>query len=327
MALKLRGTFSQNPRMAPMVEGAIQPKDIEVTFESGSAAELHEAHLRDSAHDVFEFSLSNYMITKERPRDLWDWVALPVFMSKATLGLNTYVHVRSGIETAADLRGKRFGVPDYTMTAGLWFRAQLRALYDIHPQHIEWFNGRAGEHAHGKQMGMDTDPPVGVKLHWLQQGQLNEMLQSGELDAAFPAGGSADVDTGTSNVRRLFDDGGRDFFASFYRKAGFLPVNHTVCVQRKLVEREPWVAEALFDAMERSKQEAYRRDPRAAGVFPRSNEDIDWQRSVFGEDPFPFGLAANRPMLEMLAQQSNVDGLTKRPADIDGLFAESLRGT
>jgi 4,5-dihydroxyphthalate decarboxylase len=267
------------------------------------------------------------MITKERPKDLWDWTAIPIFFSKAALGLNSYANAQAGIQSAADLKGKRFGIPDYTMTAGLWFRAQLKALYDILPQDMEWWVGRVGEHSHGAQMGMQENPPQGVTLKWADhEGQINEMLQSGELDAAFPAG-SADIDPSTGKVRRLFEDGGRQFFADFQQKVGFLPVNHTVVVQRKLVEKEPWVAEALFEAFEASKQEAYRRDRASSMVFPRGREDFDWQESVFGPDPFKSGFKANRDMLAMAAEQSNIDGLTRQRANIDELYWQSLRNT
>jgi 4,5-dihydroxyphthalate decarboxylase len=326
MPLQLRGTFSPNPRMKPLIDGTVKAKDIEITWESGSPADLHERHLRESAHDVFEFSISNYMITKERPNPLWDWTAIPIFFSRALLAVNSYVNVRSGIETAADLRGKRFGIPDYTMTAGVWFRAMLRELYGIRPQDVSWFVTRPPEHSHGVQLGVDKDGPADVSIEWLKEGEGVRMLTSGELDAAFPAG-SINFPTDHPDVRRLFPDGGREFVASFLQKTGFTPVNHTVLVQRKLAEKEPWVPEALYDAFERSKLEAYRRDPHGRDMFHDGRDDLDWQRSVFGDDPFPSGLSANRATLKMGAEQSNVDGLTREPAKIDELFWETVKNT
>lgn len=326
MALQLRGTFSPNPRVAPLYDGTIQPTGIELAWEVGPAGDLHEMHLRDSAHDVFEFSISNYLVTRERTRELWDWVMIPVFASKATLGLQTLVNAGAGIGGGADLAGRRFGIPDYTMTAGLWFRAQLRELWGIQPQDIEWYVARQGEQSHGRQLGFDTDPPRGVTLHWAGDGDVNRMLQAGELDAAFPAA-DVDIDTSTGNVEPLFPDGGRRFMADFQQKAGFLPVNHVVLVQRRLVEREPWVPEAIFEAFEAAKREAYRRDRTAAGIFRAGNDDLDWQAAAFGADPFPYGLAANAAMLEAAARQSNLDGLTSRQWDLASCVAESLRGT
>ena len=70
--LQLRGTFSPNPRLAPLLDGTVKPTGIEIQFESGSAGELHETHLRDNAFDVFEFSISHYMMTREHPGK-WEW--------------------------------------------------------------------------------------------------------------------------------------------------------------------------------------------------------------------------------------------------------------
>lgn len=322
--LRLRAAFSANPRVAPLMDGTVPTPGVELAWDSGSAGDLHERHLRDSAHDVFEFSISNYLVTRERFRDEWDWVMLPVYASKATLGVNTLVNVDAGIESAGQLAGRRFGIPDYTMTAGLWFRAQLRTLWGIAPGDLTWVVGRQGEHSHGYQMGFHQDPPRGVALEWSDPVAMNEMLQDGRVDAAFPAE-DVPVDTGTGRVRRLFPDRGRRFFAEYAATAGHLPVNHVVLLQRRLVEAEPWVVEVLLTAFEAAKQEAYRRDRGARGVFRDPNADVEEQVAAFGEDPFPYGLAANRAMLDVAAEQSHLDGLTARRVDLADWVAEPAR--
>lgn len=326
MKRQLRAAFMPNPRVEPLLDGSIQPSGIELHWETGDAGDLHKRHLRDSEFDVFEFSISNFLVTRDRPRDLWDWVMIPVYASKATLGINTWVNVDSGIETGADLRGKRFGIPDYTMTAGLWMRAQLATLWDIGPDEMDWFVGREGEQSHARQLGFGAAPPRGINLHWSTPSELNALLQSGDIDAAFPAQ-DVPLDTESGRVRRLFPDRGRDFFAQFYAKAGFLPVNHVVLVQRPLVEAEPWIAESLLDAFVAAKEESYRRDRSAAGVFRGGNDDMERQVDYFGPDPFGYGFAANAPMLEMAARQSYADGLTSRVLDLAESVAESVRDT
>jgi 4,5-dihydroxyphthalate decarboxylase len=265
------------------------------------------------------------MITKEKPRDLWDWTAIPIFLSKALLATNSLANVDSGVEAPSDLGGKRFGIADYTMTAGVWFRAMLLELYGIRPQDIEWIVSRSKEHSHGVQLGVDQDPPRDVSITWSNPEEVSRRLEAGEIHASFSNGLSTTSDNPA--VRPLFPDGGRRFVHDFVQKTGFGPVNHTVVMQRKLAEREPWLPEALFEAFNRSKQEAYRRDPRAAALFRDQTDDLDWQRSAFGADPFTSGLSANRTMLQMGARQSNLDGLTKQPANVDELFWESVRGT
>jgi 4,5-dihydroxyphthalate decarboxylase len=324
--LQLRGTFSPNLRMAPLLDGTVKPNGIEIAFESGQAGELHERHLRDNAFDVFEFSISHYMQTKLRP-GRWDWAAIPIFFSKAFMTLDAQANVSSGVESAADIKGRRMGVPDYSMTAALWFRAMLRELYDCHTSDVEWVVGRTKEHSHGSLLGMDeSDFPSNIKVTWPNRpGALNDMLQNNEIQVAYAAGEEVPLDKTSPKIRPLFPDGGRAFVESFVKSTGFAPVNHTVVVQRRILEKDPWVAEALFEAFEESKRVAYQRDPKAAALFPR--QSLEGQAEVFGADPFKSGLAANRPMLKMAAEQAVEDGLSKQIVDIPSLFWESLQNT
>jgi hypothetical protein len=49
--------------------------------------------------------------------------------------------------------------------------------------------------------------------------------------------------------------------------------------------------------------------------------------ALFGEDPYPSGLAANRLMLKMVAEQVYSEGLVRELPDTESLFAESTRAT
>ena len=72
------------------------------------------------------------LITREKATgDRWQWCALPIFPAKAFVWLGLFINTASGIKSLADLRGKRVGVPDYVMTAALWFRVFLRELHGI----------------------------------------------------------------------------------------------------------------------------------------------------------------------------------------------------
>lgn len=327
LALRLRGTFSNNTRVRPLLEGVVRATGIEIDWELGSPAELHERHLRDNEFDVFEFSISHYMTTKQRPLNRWDLVAVPVFMSKALLCLGSLANVESRVDGPQDLKGKTFGVPDYSMTAATWFRAMLRQLYGIHTWDMSWCVGRLTEASHTALLGLEDELPPNIRIDWPNRvGALAEMLLKGEVDAAWGDSNTIILDETAPNLKPLFPDGGKDFVGAFVQQTGFLPVNHTVVLQRRILEANPWVAESLFEAFEKSKQEAYRRDPAAASVLG-NRVPAEWQREAFGDDPYPLGLAANRAMLVMGSEQSVEDGTIPKPSDIDGIFAESLQGT
>jgi 4,5-dihydroxyphthalate decarboxylase len=329
--MHLKCAFSRNPRVQPLVDGTVQIEGVECAWEAGSPASLHLRHLNDDAFDVFEFSLSNLLITRDRPqqRQRLRWLAIPVFLSKATmwLHLNIYVHVDSGIRSLADFKGKRIGVPDYQMTAAVWMRIVLRQLYGIEPQDIHWVNGRPPSHTHGQGTTDHLKPGIVVR-RLLAHESLNDLLQRGEVDGAYGDNDSADVKP-SACVRPLFGPGdATEIIGEFRRKTGITPVNHTLVVQERLVERYPDLPMKLFHAFEQSKQEAYRRARQAAGGYLLFPHDHFFKvASLFGEDPYPSGLAANRLMLKMVAEEVYAEGLVRELPDTESLFAEATRGT
>ena len=48
-------------------------------------------------------------------------------------------------------------------------------------------------------------------------------------------------------------------------------------------------------------------------------------REIVGDDPFPYGVKANRPMLETIVSYSHEQGFIPEQYPIQDLFAESTR--
>ncbi len=324
--VRLRAAHSNNPRLQPLLDGTVKPTGIELDFTMIPPQQLFHHQLTENDFDVFEFSISSYMITKDRPngQDKWDWLGIPIFLSRAFLALSTYVNVDSPVQSFADIKGRKFGVPDFNMTAALWMRAMIEDLYDVRPKDVTWYVGRGAGMSHGIALGIDQDPPKDVPINWVgAPGKLAEMLINGEIDGTFAT--EADEVTKSPKARPLFTDGGRQFVADFVKKDGFTPVNHTLAVQRRVVEENPWVPEALFEAFEKSKQEAYKRDRSTGMLF--KGDDYEAQAALFGADPYPSGLKANRAMLQRGMKQSLSEELIRKPLDVDTLWCESLRNT
>jgi 4,5-dihydroxyphthalate decarboxylase len=252
-------------------------------------------------------------------------MAVPVFLSKPLgLLLHFYVNENAGIRDYADFRGKRFGMPDYGMTAAVWLRIMLRTLYDIQPSDITWFNGRPASLRHGRLLDIDGDTSTGVKIVNLESTtELNELLQRGEIDAAY---GDGVVQVGAGPRVRHFSPAPvlQRLLADFCRASGgATPMNHTVVFKRELLEEDPDFGRRLHEAFRQSKEEAYRRAKRAAGAYLLFPElAFAAQGELFGEDPYPFGLERNRATLNMIAEQQRLDGLTRETADLDRLWLE-----
>ena len=83
----------------------------------------------------------------------------------------------------------------------------------------------------------------------------------------------------------------------------------------------PRFALELYDAFRRSKEIAYDRAGRLAGTrvyFP--GLDIEEQRAVIGDDPFPLGLAAMGRNIERAIQGSVEQGLLRRPLSLADIY-------
>jgi 4,5-dihydroxyphthalate decarboxylase len=324
--LKLKGAFSPNTRLDPLLDGTIRIPGIEILWQFGSPSDLHLLHLTENTCDIFEFSLSNFLISRDQPseRERLQWTAIPIFLSKAFMWLNFSVHVHSGIASLADLRGKRVGVPDYHMTAAVWMRIVLRELYGIGPEEIEWFNGRPSGVSHGKDVGETLKAGIVLKRAG-QSGEFEEKLRRGELDAAY---GVKEALTKTS-VRPLFGPGDTSrIIGEFRRKTGVTPTNHVLVAQRQFIDRYPEMALQLYRAFEMSKQESYERARRyAPGYLLFAKDAFTRQAALFGEDPYPSGLAANKNMLEILARELFAEGLLGSMPEISALFHETTQST
>jgi 4,5-dihydroxyphthalate decarboxylase len=342
--LTLKLGLTKNPRFEPLIDGAVKSAKCSLDIVVTTPPELFYRNLKNDEFDVFEMSISEYLITRERAKDdRWQWCALPIFPAKAFVWLGLFVNTSSGVHSLEDLRGKRVGVPDYVMTAALWFRVFLRELHSIEPREVSWFIGRTKDLSHGGLLHIDTKPPPGVSLIWLTAAQtFDAMLDRGEIDAAYgfaprhdPKLFSLNIDRyggtpldGNPRIGKLFSDGGCAVVKAFFQKTGIVPANHVIVAQRRVLEQNPWLGAEVLRLFTESKQTAYKKSNFAAPAylyFEAMNRAE--QTALYGDDPFPFGIAKNRRMLEMLFRSSHEQGLTQKLAKIEDVFHPALLDT
>lgn len=323
---KLLISFGPNARVEPLIDGAVKPEGVELEWDNGEIGAAFLRALTKNDFDMFEFSISHYIATRKHANPAYTgWIAVPIFTSKPVfLYRELYVREAAGIKTLADLRGKRLGIPDFSMTGGIWIRILLKTLYGIHPSEISWLNTRPARLRHDHAMGFDHPTETGIKIINIDESTTpQKMLERGEVDAVV---GAPEVEVhaapGTVHFSR---EKWMAALAALQKAIGITPVNHTLIIQKRHLVDRPGLAMSMLQAFERAKLEAYRRSDQARTILPEY--DLDAQLRDFGEDPFPYGLKANRQVLELVADQLVIDGVIRERPNIDSLVAESMHGT
>jgi len=342
--LNLKLGVTKNPRFEPLIDGSVKSDKLNMNIHVTTPPELFFKNLKNDEFDVFEMSLSEFLITREQAKgDRWQWQALPIFPAKAFVWMTLFINTGAGIQTLCDLKGKRVGIPDYVMTAGLWFRVILKELCAIQPNEISWYIGRVQDLSHGGLLGMDTRPPAGVSTTWLTAAQtFDVMLDKGEIDAAYGFAPRHDPKLMTLNIdryggtplednprlRKMFADGGLSIVEAFHKKTGIVPANHVIVAQRRLLEQQPWLPNEIVRLFSESKRIAYERGNFGSPAYLYFDDsDRTRQEKMVGNDPFPFGIKSNRQMLETLFRHSHEEGLTQRLAKIEEVFFPGLLDT
>jgi 4,5-dihydroxyphthalate decarboxylase len=98
---------------------------------------------------------------------------------------------------------------------------------------------------------------------------------------------------------------------------------HLVAIRRDRYACDPWIAESLYKAFVAAKAWGLAQMRRAgahAYMLPWIDQDVREIDEVFGGDPWPYGIDANRATLNALVQYMAEQHLIARPPAIEDLF-------
>jgi len=180
MNIQLSIGLASNPRTWPLFDGTVKPDGIDLVFNRLHPSELFWRQLRFADFDVSEMSFSSLIMALSHGDERW--VGLPIFTTRRFFHAGILVRRDAGIESPADLKGKRVGVPEYQQTAALWARGVLQHEFGVAPKDMEFWMERNPEHSHGGATGFKAPP--GVTIHQIPlENNIGSMMLSGELQA------------------------------------------------------------------------------------------------------------------------------------------------
>jgi 4,5-dihydroxyphthalate decarboxylase len=240
--------------------------------------------VREQSFAVSEMALATFLQAKAYAKPL---VLLPVVIA-ARFQQSAFLCRKDGpIREPKDLIGRRVGVRAYSQTTGMWLRGILTEDYGVPPEQVSWVTF---EDAHVQEY---RDPPWAERARPGQE--LVSMLRSGELDAIIVGNEVPD----DPMFKTVFPDPDASAEA-FWRKHGFIPVNHMITVRRDLVESRPDVIGELMRLFGEAKGAA--------------------SPSAGGRDPLVFGRAALRPAIVLALKYTAEQGLLPHRMEVDDVW-------
>ena len=293
---------------------------VELTFLPLRVEETFWRMLRYQEFDAAELSFGSYLMSRDKgsPR----FVAIPIFPSRAFRHSCIYINTESGIREPKDLVGKRVGVPEYQITMAIWARGILQHEYGVKPEQIKWFTG--GEEQPGREEKVRLDLPKNIDIQMIPSDKtLSSMLERGEIGAVISAHLPSPFVRRSPKVGRLIPNF-REVEKAYYNRTKIFPIMHTVALREEFYEKYPWVAQSLVKAFVESKkicQESMYEFSALKYMLAWSIAEMEEERALFGDNPWPYGLEANGHVLETLVQYAYEQGLIKKKLDVKSLFA------
>lgn len=298
----------------PLFEGAVKPDGIELAITRCPSPEAMRRQLNAWEFDICEMAFGAYLIAKAQGADV---TAIPVFPRRAFFHTGFACHADALIDNPRNLSGKRIGVAEYVQSATVWARGMLEHDFALDPGKAKWYVERAGSGSTGEVLGFK--PPRDIAVQQTPGGKsLVAMLAAKELDLAL-VGANALADSGQP-LRPLFADPIAEGMR-FYRAHGYVPANHMYMIRGSFAREHPQLIANLYRAFCESKATALNSLP-APGLpgLLFGTDQLATTCADFAGDPFSYGIASNRTMLETVVLLCKEQGLIRDKPAIEQMF-------
>jgi 4,5-dihydroxyphthalate decarboxylase len=321
--VRLTMALSDYDHVRDLVSGRVPVAGVDLTCLTFEVEEIFFRFTRHREWEVSELSLAKYCALRGRDDD--SVVAIPVFPSRSFRHAALYVRPDGPVDDPGALRGGRIGIPEWTITAVVWGRGVLAEEHGVALTDVEWVQG--GTNEPGRIETLAVEVPDGVRVRAVPDAALNDLLIAGELDAILAPHAPDGFTDGSGRIVRLFSDH-RAVEEDYYRRTGVFPIMHVVVLRADVHAAHPWIAGNLVTAFTEAKERSLQRalDTNAPSFpVPWGPAHARWTTELFGADPWPYGIDANRVTLDAFLRFAHEQGVCARRLDVEKLFAPEVR--
>ncbi|HHT47317.1 MAG TPA: PhnD/SsuA/transferrin family substrate-binding protein [Firmicutes bacterium] len=315
-----------NVRIGQIIRKLVSPQNIDLNillFENYS--DLFQEVFSKKKYDLAEISLSGYIKAKSEGNQTF--LAIPVFPSRMFRHSFIFVNKNSNIKEPHQLKNKVVGVPDYTSTASLWIKGLLSDQYGVKPEEIRWLQGPLDDINERQKVGIVYKD---VSIEETGEGNtLNQMLLEEKIQAIVSHKIPSCFRSNPGTIQRLFTNY-KDLEVDYYRKTKIFPIMHTVVIKNEIYQRHPWVAlslqKAFSQALAHSLEELNKTDVLNTNIIWEKTA-LEEQNSIFGANPWSYGIKNNYHVLDTAARYSYEQGLSKCRMTVKELFCPTTLET
>jgi 4,5-dihydroxyphthalate decarboxylase len=310
--LEITMSLIPSPLTEPVVTGQVPVAGAQVKMNEARSVNTNSLEMLDLKYDVGEMSMAT--LTRAR-QDGIPLVALPIFTGRRFLHSAVTLAPNVSVKDLTELRGKRVGLPQFWMTSSVWHRVILHLEYGVSQDQVQWVTMAP------ERLGTLQLPP-GARQDTSGR-TVQELLAAGEIDASMGAGVEREAAGAREAPKRAFADpvaAQRDYYA----KTRVFPIMHLIVMKEEIAEQHPEIVASLAKAFIEAKANNLATALGTRSFRPIPGLEEQETVSLFGSDPWRYGIEANRRVLETFLGDAQDQGLTDQPMKPEDLFPRAL---
>lgn len=304
----------------PIFEGRVPVEGVALKpVKTSSMIHKEDPKLRRGDFGFIDLNIGYFLPAVEAG---WEIIGLPVFSKRKPVYQLLFCHAASGIRSPKDLAGRRIGSRAYRTAITVWARGLLRERHGVDFSSVRWV-------LQAKEVFPVHDPRLQVE-YVDDSRSMAQRLIAGEFDALLTDISDAkmfqDLESHPQIARvfpRYIEEDRR-----LYRETGIFTPVHMIAMSRRLDRSHPELAGKIFAALEKAKLLAYDDILSDRGGFSvvYLRERLKEQLETWG-DPWKYGIRANRTTIDAFIRYNVEQGMIRKAAVYDDLFAAATLDT